>query len=157
MAPRAEAPPARYDARMRVSLVTVALSGGVLAFCALAFLGAPAAFSVAIGAGLATGNLWALARIVAELLPDERSGRQDARGGGARNTGPWAVVALLKMFALLATAWLLMRHGVASPAPMLVGFGSLPIGIAIGSLVSDRGAAHDDSHDPRHDHRHDRR
>jgi hypothetical protein len=33
-----------------------------------------------------------------------------------------------------------MRHGVVSPLPMLVGFGSLPIGIAIGSLVSDRSA-----------------
>jgi hypothetical protein len=48
------------------------------------------------------------------------------------------------MFGLLAAAWLLMRHGVVSPVPMLVGFGSLPIGIAIGSLVSDRGAASDD-------------
>jgi hypothetical protein len=142
MTPRTEAP-ARYDARMRVSLGAVALSGGALALCALAFFGASTAFSVAAGAGLATGNLWALARIVAELLPDERSGRQ-AGQGAATNKAPWTVVALLKMFALLGAAWLLMRHGVVSAAPMLVGFGCLPIGIAIGSLVSDRGAAPDD-------------
>jgi hypothetical protein len=42
------------------------------------------------------------------------------------------------MLALLALAWLLMRHGIVSPLPMLIGFGALPIGIAIGSLVSDR-------------------
>jgi len=136
MAPRAEAPAARYDSRMRTSLVAVALSGAVLAFCALAFFGVSAAWSVALGAGLATGNLWALAKIVAALLPDERSGPQ--------NAGPWILVALLKMFGLLAAAWLLMRHAVVSPVPMLVGFGSLPIGIAIGSLVSDRGADSDD-------------
>jgi hypothetical protein len=143
MTPRTEAH-ARYDARMRVSLGAVALSGGALAFCALAFFGASTAFSVAAGAGLATGNLWALARIVTELLPDERSARQAAQRGAATNKAPWTVVALLKMFALLGAAWLLMRHGVVSAAPMLVGFGCLPIGIAIGSLVSDRGAAPDD-------------
>jgi hypothetical protein len=147
MTPRTEAH-ARYDARMRVSLGAVALSGGALAFCALAFFGASAAFSVAAGAGLATANLWALARIVTELLPDERSAPQAGEGGAisraATNKAPWTVVALLKMFALLGAAWLLMRHGVVSAAPMLVGFGSLPIGIAIGSLVSDRGAAPDD-------------
>jgi hypothetical protein len=44
------------------------------------------------------------------------------------------------MFALSASAWLLMRHGIVSPLPMLIGFGALPIGIAIGSLVSDRSA-----------------
>jgi hypothetical protein len=143
MTPRTEAH-ARYDARMRVSLGAVALSGGALAFCALAFFGASAAFSVAAGAGLATANLWALARIVTELLPDERAARRAAHGGAATNKAPWTIVALLKMFALLGVAWLLMRHGVVSAAPMLVGFGSLPIGIAIGSLVSDRGAAPDD-------------
>src|SRR4029077_12116849 len=94
MTPRTEAP-ARYDARMRVSLGAVALSGGALAFCALAFFGASAAFSVAAGAGLATANLWALARIVTELLPDERSARQAGEGGAvsraATNKAPWTV------------------------------------------------------------------
>jgi hypothetical protein len=143
MAPRAEAPPARYDARLRTSLVTVAVSGLVLASFALPSFGAASAFSVAAGAALATGNLWALARIVVELLPDERSGAH-ATQHAAKNKAPWVLVALLKMFGLLAVAWLLMRHGVVSPAPMLVGFGSLPIGIAIGTLVSDRGAVSDD-------------
>jgi hypothetical protein len=48
------------------------------------------------------------------------------------------------MVGLIAVAWLLMRRGIASPLPMLIGFGALPIGIAIGSLVSDRSGQTED-------------
>jgi hypothetical protein len=44
------------------------------------------------------------------------------------------------MVGLVGVVWLLMRHGVVSPVPMMVGIGALPIGIAIGGLVSDRNA-----------------
>jgi hypothetical protein len=54
-------------------------------------------------------------------------------------------VAGLKVLAWGAIAWLLMRHGLISVAPLLVGLLSLPIGIAIGSLVSDRSAIPEDS------------
>jgi uncharacterized membrane protein len=47
------------------------------------------------------------------------------------------------MFGLVVAVWLLMRYGLVSPVPLLVGFGALPIGIAIGSVVSDRGAPSD--------------
>jgi hypothetical protein len=129
---RAEVPPARFDARLRTSIRAVAIAGAALALLALAFGGLGAAISVAMGAGLATGNLWLLARIVTALLPDEGGGAE------AQSRAGWALVAVLKMLALLALAWLLMRHGLVSPLPMLIGFGALPIGIAIGSLVSDR-------------------
>ena len=132
MAPPAEAPPARMDARMRMSIRAVVWTGGVLTLCALAFAGLGAGVSVAAGAGLAAGNLWLMARIVTALLPD------DSPGAESQSRAGWALVAVLKMFGLLAAAWLLMRHGIVSPLPMLVGFGALPIGIAIGSLVSDR-------------------
>ena len=132
MAPPAEAPPARMDARMRMSIRAVAWTGGVLTLCAVAFAGLGAGVSVAAGAGLAAGNLWLMARIVTALLPD------DSPGAESQSRAGWALVAVLKMFGLLGAAWLLMRHGIVSPLPMLVGFGALPIGIAIGSLVSDR-------------------
>jgi hypothetical protein len=138
MAPRAEVPPARFDARLRMSLRAVVITGGALALVALAFAGAAAALSVAAGAGLAAGNLWLLARIVTALLPDDRPGAE------AQSRAGWALVAVLKMSGLLALAWLLMRHGIVSPLPMLLGFGALPIGIAIGSLVSDRRPPPDD-------------
>jgi ATP synthase I chain len=115
-----------------MSLRAVVITGAVLSLFALAFAGPGAALSVAAGAGLAAGNLWLLARTVTALLPDDRPGAE------AQSRGGWALVAVLKMFGLLALAWLLMRHGIVSPMPMLIGFGALPIGIAIGSLVSDR-------------------
>ncbi len=128
-----DAPAPPLDPRMRASLVAVGLTGGVLTLAAAAFFGLAAALSVGIGAAIAAGNLWALARIIAALLPSTSGGAQEQSRAG------WALLAVLKMFGLIAVVWLLMRHGVVSPLPMVVGFGSLPIGIAIGSLLSDRG------------------
>jgi hypothetical protein len=112
-------------------------AAAVLALFGFAFAGVPAGLSVALGGGLAVGNLWILARIVSELLPTDRAGAE------AQSRGGWALVAVLKILGLLAVAWLLMRHApaIVSPLPLLVGFAALPIGIAIGSLVSDRSAA----------------
>jgi hypothetical protein len=50
------------------------------------------------------------------------------------------------MLALLSIVWLLMRHALVAPLPMLVGLLSLPFGIAIGSLVSDRDAVSEEEH-----------
>jgi hypothetical protein len=134
MAPRVDMPPARFDARLRTSIRAVAMAGAVLTVAALAFAGFRAGLSVALGAVLAAGNLWLLARIVSELLPS------DAGGAQAQSRAGWALVAVLKMVGLLAMAWLIMRHGIVDPLPMVIGFTALPIGIAIGSLVSDRSA-----------------
>ncbi len=119
---------------MRHCLAGVAIAGGALAVCALAVAGAWSGFSVAVGGAIATANLWILARIVHALLPTT------AAGARAQSRAGWALVAGLKMVGLVGGVWLLMRHGVVSPVPMMLGFGALPIGIAIGSLVSDRNA-----------------
>jgi hypothetical protein len=123
---------------MRTALTTVAATAGVEALCAAAFVDLAAAFSVALGGALAVLNLWALARIIVALLPD------DGGAAEAQSRAGWALLAAVKMVGLLAVSWLLMRHGVVSPLAMLVGFMALPIGIAIGSLVSDRSAPPDD-------------
>jgi ATP synthase I subunit len=123
---------------MRTSIAAVALTAAAFTMCALAFAGVAAAASVAFGGALAAGNLWALARVVAALLPDSR------RTAEAQSRGAWSLLAALKMVGLIAVAWLLMRRGIASPLPMLIGFGALPIGIAIGSLVSDRSGQTED-------------
>jgi hypothetical protein len=146
MAGTARAPPAGpmaevpvpLDRRMRTSIAAVALCAAAFTLAALAFASGGAALSVACGGGLAAGNLWALARVVAALLPDSR------RAAQSQSRGAWSLLAALKMVGLIAVAWLLMRRGVASPLPMLIGFGALPIGIAIGSLVSDRSGQTED-------------
>jgi hypothetical protein len=119
---------------MRRCLGGVAIAGAVLAVCALAVADARSAFSVAAGGAIATANLWILARIVHALLPSS------AEGARAQSRAAWGLVAALKMVGLIGVVWLLMRHGVVAPVAMMLGFGALPIGIAIGSLVSDRTA-----------------
>jgi apolipoprotein N-acyltransferase len=138
MTARAEAPLGPLDPRLRTSIGAISVCAAVLTFVALLVFGLKSAVSVALGGALAVGNLWALARIVAALLPHEEAGAR------AQSRGAWALLAMLKMLGLLGFAWLLMRHGIVTPIPLLVGFGSLPIGIAIGSLVSDRSAPPED-------------
>jgi hypothetical protein len=132
-----------FDFRLRATLASVAACGAVLTLAALAVFGGRPAVSVGAGAALAAANLWTLARIVTALLPSEAEATATAtaataarRDGGGR--GAWIVVALLKMGALFGAVGLVVRYSLVSPIPMLVGFASLPLGIAIGSLVSDR-------------------
>jgi hypothetical protein len=113
------------------------------------------ALSVGIGAAIAAANLFVLAQIVAAMVaatsessggadgagPDK--GEKDARPADAdpapgSTAGVWGIFAVVKMLVLFAGMWLLMTKGVVAPIPLVVGYGSLPIGIAIGSLVSDK-------------------
>jgi hypothetical protein len=135
---RLEAPPGRLDWRIGSSLRAMILCGIALALSALALGGSTAALSVAMGAALACANLWVMAKVVSALLPE------DAAGAARQSRFAWALVAALKMAVLLGMMWLLMRQGFVSPLATLVGLLSLPIGIAIGSLVSDRSAPFDD-------------
>lgn len=123
------------DPRMRAAIVAVAVVGACFtAFAAFAFsLGT--AFSVGVGATIATLNLWILARIMRALMPAEGENAQPGANKG------WALAALLKMLGLFAGVWILMSRHLVEPLPLLCGFGALPIGIAIGSMVSDRTAA----------------
>jgi hypothetical protein len=117
---------------MRASLASVAVCGAMLTLGALVVRAPGAARSVAIGACIAFGNLWALARIVAAMLPSA------PRASGSVS---WASLALLKMLCLFASVWFLLRFEIVSPMAMLVGFAALPMGIAIGALVGDITAA----------------
>ena len=139
---------------MSASLRAVLLSGAALTLPAFALFGPGAAISVAVGAILATGNLWVMGRIVTALLPEDAPepsppapiSQAPARQAPASGRAAWGLVAMLKMLVLLSVVWLLMRHALVAPLPMLVGLLSLPFGIAIGSLVSDRNAASEEEH-----------
>ena len=132
--PPAEAPHAP-DPRLRVAIRAVAVAGAGLTLAGLAFFGARVGLAVAAGAALAAGNLVALARIVGAMLPTTPEGaRAQSRAG-------WGLLAALKIGALFAVLWLLMRHAALPPLGVLAGFGALPIGIAIGAMLSDRGPA----------------
>lgn len=117
----------QLDARMQTSIACVAVCGAVLALGARLVLDRGTAGSVAVGAAIAVANLWMLARVVAAGL----------RGVRERRSIAWAPLAVLKTFALFAGVWILLRYGGIAPIAMTVGLAALPIGIAIGSLVSD--------------------
>ena len=133
----------RLDARMRVALLGVAAFGAA-ATLAGAFWSGRAALSVAIGAAIATTNLYVMAQIVAGMIgpsepakpasPNEPALAPRARSG----SGIWGMLAFVTMNVLIGGLWLLMTKGLVAPMGLLAGYGSLPIGIAIGSLVSDK-------------------
>jgi hypothetical protein len=121
--------------RLRTAIRGVALCGAAMSVVALPAFGLRPSLGVALGAAIATANLWALARILPALLPTSREGAL------AQSRAAWGLLAALKTLGLFAVLWLVLRSGVVPPLAMLAGYGSLPIGIAIGSLVSDRTGA----------------
>jgi hypothetical protein len=121
-----EQPEEGNDAPMRAAIWSVAATGAVLAGAAAVGFGARSALGVAIGGAIATLNLVVFARIGQAFL---------SRKG---NTAPWAVIAVIKLVALLGGVWLIMRSGFVSGLALTIGYGALPIGITLGSLFGPK-------------------
>lgn len=122
----ADAPP--MSPRIRVAIITVAVFGTLFALVAGTVWSVRAGISAAVGATIAASNLWVLARIIGAT----------ARPDASKSALAWSMLALVKMLGLFALVWLLIRWGIAQPLPLVLGYGALPIGIAVGSVVSDR-------------------
>jgi hypothetical protein len=118
------------DPRTRTAIVGVAAFGALFVIGAGCGWGLRAAISVAVGVLIAVANLYGLARILGALL--------GARAGEDPNAGIWGVLAVVKVVGLFGGVWLLMTSHLVDPVGLVVGWGSLPIGIAIASLVSDK-------------------
>ena len=123
------------DARLKTTFLVVAVTGGLLTLGGAFYGGMVPASSAAIGAMAALSNLYVLTKIVgAVAVPHE-----DARA----NAGfAWGVIALGKIMLLFGGLWVLMTRHLVDPIPLVVGYGSLPIGIAIGAIVSDKTGPH---------------
>jgi hypothetical protein len=91
------------------------------------------ALSVGAGAAIAGSNLYVLSKIVGAMMGRGTSG--ESPGASA---GTWGVLAMVKMVVLFGGIWIVMTKGLVDPMGLVVGYGSLPIGIAIGSIVSDK-------------------
>ena len=124
--------PRGMDRRLRVALITVVVAAAGFSGVAAYAWSMRAALSVAVGGAIAAANLWVLARIVGSLMPAEG----ETVASNAKTA--WGVMALLKLTVLFGGVWFLMTKHLVDPIPLVVGFGALPIGIAIGSIVSDR-------------------
>jgi hypothetical protein len=125
---------ATFDGRLLSALIAVVLTGTLLAVAARLLWGMRLAISVEAGGAIAASNLYVLSRIVHGMTLSGLSGA----GGGA---AAWGVVALVKMLLLFGGIWWVMARGLADPIGLVVGYGALPIGIAIGSIVSDKTGA----------------
>jgi hypothetical protein len=119
------------DRSFRRVFVVVAVAGLLLGGGAYALRGERIALSALVGTLLGLSNLYILARIVAVIaVPHE-----DAKSNGAST---WGIIALGKLMALTGIMWLLMTRHLVDPIGLVVGYGALPIGIAIGGVVSDK-------------------
>jgi hypothetical protein len=124
-----------FDARLVSALVAVALAGALMAVTALFVWGSRVAISIMTGGAIAVSNLYVLARIGHAMT---QAGQSGSAGGGA---AAWGLIAAGKMVILFGGIWWVMARGIVDPLGLVVGYGSLPIGIAIGSIVSDKTGA----------------
>ncbi len=118
----------RLDPRLRTALVAVGVFGVLFAAVGATLFGSLAGLSCAIGAAIAASNLYAIARIIHAL----------AEPGASRSVAGWVFALLMKMVLLFGGIFLLLSRHVVTVVPLVVGYMTLPIGIALGSLVSDR-------------------
>ncbi|MGO8998410.1 MAG: ATP synthase subunit I [Polyangiaceae bacterium] len=122
--------PRGLDPRTRTAILGVAAIGAFFAIGATAGWGARSGVSVFVGALIAVANLYGLARIVGALL--------GARAEGDAGAGLWGILAVLKVVGLFGGVWLLFASHLVDPMGLVVGWGALPIGVALGSLFSDK-------------------
>jgi hypothetical protein len=114
------------DAPMRAAIVAVALSGAGITMIALVFFGGRAAFGALVGASIATVNLMVFAR-VGQVFLEQRKGQ-----------GAWLAVVLLKLIFLFGGVYLLIKHEIVQGIALAAGYGALPLGITLGSLLGPK-------------------
>ncbi len=116
------------DPRLRTAILCVIGLGALFALVGGTKFGVHTGLSVAVGSAAAAANLYALAKIIRALVTP----------GASKSVAGWSIAFMLKLLFLFGGLWLLLTWGVVSTLPLAVGYGTLPIGIAIGSLVSDK-------------------
>lgn len=109
---------------LRAALFAVAISGALLTLASPFVLGRGGMVGVALGAAIATLNLWALGRIVRAFM----------NGAGL----PWVLLAAFKLIGLVALLALVLELGVTTVIPLAVGYGALPVGIVFAQLGAAR-------------------
>ena len=103
---------------------SVAIVGALFTLAAPTLFGSGSRVSVALGALLAMGNLWAISRTVRGFL----------NPAGARS--PWISLAMLKFALMFLGVWFLIRGGYAKLLPLVIGYAAMPVGIVIAQLKS---------------------
>lgn len=129
-----------------------AVLGVIFAGAAFGLYGGRAAFSVIIGAGIAVLNLVTMRAIIRALIqgPAESEGKDgksvegedapeetpDHAATGRRGGLAWGIFAVLKILILFGGIYVLLTRKLVDPMALVVGYGVLPLGIAVGALWS---------------------
>jgi hypothetical protein len=111
---------------MTYATISVGCVGVALAVGAFAMVDGRTALGVSVGSAIAVANLAVFSRVVRGLL------------GTGKHRRLWVLVGIIKIFALFGGVWWLLRAQVASGLAMVVGYGSLPLGISIGGLLAPK-------------------
>lgn len=85
------------------------------------------------GLGVLVGGMLATANLVLFI----RLGRMYLELQG--QSTPWALMAVLKLIGLFACVGVILWRGAVPPLAFVIGYGALPIGISIGSLIKPAG------------------
>lgn len=119
------AEPVGIDPKTKRAIGAVVAFGALFSLAALVFGGVRLGFSAALGATVATTNLYLLARIV-----------KNATSG--RGPGVWGVLGAVKAVALLVVVWGLLKISLVDPIGLVIGFLALPVGIFVSGALAPR-------------------
>ncbi len=110
------------DPTLRHALRAVLACGVVLSAGVGWQFGSAAGISVVFGSGLAFANLLVLQRTVANLI--------------AGASAAWGAVAFLKFIVLFGATYFLVQSGAAQPLHLAIGFGALPLGVVVATIIT---------------------
>lgn len=115
------------NAQVQFVIASIAVVGLLLAVGASVGWGFHTGLGVVAGATLATLNMWAFKRIGTGLF-------------GAQGTRRrlWGVLGAVKFVVLAAVVVALVALHLVQPIALVIGYGAMPIGITIGSLLGPR-------------------
>ncbi len=119
----AKAQPLPLDGAVRTAITAVAGSGLLFSLGALAWFGWATGLGVAVGALVATVNLWAFAHVGRGVL-----------GGGPR-ARLWGLLGALKMIGLMGLVYLLLKTGLVPALALVAGYAALPLGASLATFI----------------------
>lgn len=122
--PARATPPAKRDPALGSSVRATAAAAIVLSIGAAVVVDPWYALGTLIGGVMATANLVLFIRIVETFIAQSQAGK----------AVPWAMLWALKLAGLFLCVFLILRRGDVNALAFVMGYGALPIGIAVSSL-----------------------
>ena len=130
---RESADQAVANSQVQYVIASIAVVGLLLAIGACVGWGLRTGTGVLAGAALATLNMWSFKRIGGGLFSAQGTRRR-----------LWGVLGALKFVVLVGVVVALLALHLVQPIVFVIGYGAMPLGITIGSLLGPRVAEESD-------------